>query len=62
MSFKTKKRVLEVSKHLIILLLLFVTFYPLVVMVFKSFKNVEQKMYEPFNLSFPLHLENYGVA
>lgn len=62
MSFKTKKRILEVSKHLIILLLLFVTFYPLVVMVFKSFKNVEQNMYEPFNLSFPLHLENYGVA
>lgn len=62
MSFTVKKRVLEVLKHLIILMLLFVTFCPLVIMVFQSFKNVEQNMYQPFNLSFPLHLENYGIA
>ena len=62
MSYQAKRKALEAMKHLVILLLLFVTFYPLVTMVLKSFKNVEQNMYQPFNLSFPLHLENYGIA
>lgn len=62
MRYQAKRKALEAMKHLVILLLLFVTFYPLVVMVLKSFKNVEQNMYQPFNLSFPLHPENYSIA
>lgn len=62
MSYLVKKRTIEALKHFVMLLLLFVKFYPLVVMVLKSFKNIEQNMYEPFNLSFPLHMENYGMA
>lgn len=62
MRYQAKRKTIEAIKHLIILLLLFLTFYPLVVMVLKSFKNVEQNMYQPFNLSFPLHLENYSIA
>lgn len=62
MSHVTKKRTMEVLKHLVILILLFITFYPLIIMVFKSFKNIEQNTYTPFSLSFPLHFENYGIA
>jgi ABC-type glycerol-3-phosphate transport system permease component len=31
-------------------------------MIFKSFKNMEQNLYSPFGLSFPLHFENYTYA
>lgn len=62
MSYVFRKKTFEAFKHLAVLLLLFITFYPLVVMVLKSFKNIEQNMYMPFNLSLPLHWENYSIA
>lgn len=62
MKYVFRRRLLEFTKHFVILLLLFFTFCPLIIMVFKSFKNMEQNTYEPFLLSFPLHLENYTVA
>lgn len=62
MQYRMKKKAVEFLKHAIIILLLAVTFCPLIVMVFKSFKNIEQNTYSPFVLSFPLHLENYTIA
>lgn len=62
MKYLIRKKTLEALKHLVVLVLLAITFYPLLVMVLKSFKNIEQNMYQPFNLSFPLHFENYSVA
>lgn len=62
MSHTLKQRALNAVMHLIIIVLLFITFFPLVVMVFKSFKNIEQNTYSPFGLSFPLHFENYSIA
>lgn len=62
MKYLFRRRLLEFTKHFVILLLLFFTFCPLIIMVFKSFKNMEQNTYEPFLLSFPLHWENYTVA
>lgn len=62
MKYIFKRHLLEFFKHFVILLLLFCTFAPLVIMIFKSFKNMSQNTYDPFFLSFPLHFENYALA
>ncbi|MGI6672018.1 MAG: carbohydrate ABC transporter permease [Christensenellales bacterium] len=57
-----KRRIFEFLKHFVIIILLIITFCPLVVMVIKSFKNMEQNMYTPFLPSWPIYPENYTIA
>lgn len=56
------KRFKEVTKHLLILGVLFFAFLPFYVMLLISFKDNRQFVQSPFTLSFPLHFENWGQA
>lgn len=49
----------EISKHGFIWLVLGFSFYPLLLMLIISFKNVEQFNLSPFTMTFPLHFENW---
>jgi ABC-type glycerol-3-phosphate transport system permease component len=55
-------RMTEFLKHIVAIFFLFCTLGPFVIMIFKSFKNAEQNLYVPFNLSFPFHFDNYSYA
>jgi len=48
--------------HAILVVIVLMTIYPLVSMIFKSFKSFDQSQHSPWGLSFPLHFENYAVA
>lgn len=52
----------EVPKHGILLLLLLLTFYPFVAMLFISGKDLGQFTQQPWTLSVPFHGENYAAA
>lgn len=55
-----KKRFHDVPYHAVLILLLVITFYPLLFMVFTSFKDNPQFFRTFWWPSFPLRTENYG--
>lgn len=62
---KLKNRKIPIAQLILIfwmLVFLACNFYPLVLMVFKSFKTPKQELYDPFSLTFPLNWENYSYA
>jgi len=52
----------DLPKHAILLLLLVLTFYPFVAMVFISGKDLGQFTTQTWGLSLPFHWENYAAA
>jgi ABC-type glycerol-3-phosphate transport system permease component len=48
--------------HLVLLVLLALTFYPVILMIFFSFKSNTQFFTQRYTLSFPLHVQNYAEA
>lgn len=59
---RVKKIVCQSVLHFVIILTLFLTLYPLVLLIFKSFKDIPQDQMDPFTLTFPLHFGNYRTA
>lgn len=55
-----KKKLHDVPYHVVLIALLVITFYPLVFMVFTSFKNNPQFFHTFWLPTVPLHAENYG--
>ncbi|MFB9278340.1 carbohydrate ABC transporter permease [Cohnella cellulosilytica] len=56
------KRNYEWLKHLFLILTCIMLFYPLILMVQISFKDVGQVIYEFFQIKPPFHFENYTKA
>lgn len=52
----------EIRKHAFIWLILAFAFYPLILMLFISFKDVTQFNLHPFLPTLPLHLENWATG
>ena len=53
---------LQWKSHLVLLVLLGLTFYPVVLLLLFSVKNNAQFFTQRFTISFPLYLENFTVA
>ena len=60
-----KKRKFSVSQavlHLVICILLFLSLYPIYMMLIKSVKTIDQEIHTGFKISFPFHFKNYSMA
>ncbi len=49
-------------KHLLLIIISFFLFFPFVMTLIISFKDMNQFSVNPFGITFPLHWENYQVA
>ncbi len=62
---KPKKFKISISQIILnigILILLFLSLYPIYMMLIKSVKTIDQEIHTGFRLTFPFHLENYSLA
>jgi len=58
-EMKDKAKILVI---VVLAILAVLTFYPFVIMLFISFKDISQFDHARFTLTFPLHWENYPIA
>jgi len=64
-SQKPKKFKLSVSQiilNVVICVLLFLSLYPIYMMLIKSVKTIDQEIHTGFKLTFPFYFENYSLA
>jgi ABC-type glycerol-3-phosphate transport system permease component len=59
MRHKTRQKLHETMKHLLICGVLIFAFFPLYIMFVISFKDNTQFVRAPFTITFPLHIENW---
>lgn len=60
-----KRRKFSISQavlHLVVCILLFLSLYPIYMMLIKSVKTIDQEIHTGFKLSFPFHFKNYSLA
>ncbi|MFB6366896.1 carbohydrate ABC transporter permease [Paenibacillus elgii] len=62
MAFRSKFSAAEVGKHLFLIVTCLFVFYPFLIMLQMSVKDVGQIIYGFFEIKPPFHLENYAVA
>ncbi|MFD0714812.1 carbohydrate ABC transporter permease [Paenibacillus sp. GCM10027626] len=62
MNVLSKRLTGQLMAQLTLWLLLLLTIYPFVSMVFKSFKSFDQDTHSPWWITFPFHFENYSLA
>lgn len=59
---KFKISVPQIILHIAILILLFLSLYPIFMMLIKSVKTIDQEIHTGFRLTFPFHWDNYSLA
>ncbi|MBQ8725890.1 MAG: carbohydrate ABC transporter permease [Clostridia bacterium] len=59
---KRKLSVAQVILHVVICVLLFLSLYPIYMMLIKSVKTIDQEIHTGFQISFPFHFQNYAMA
>ena len=52
----------QIISHIIIIILLFLSLYPLILMLIKSVKTIDQEIHHGFALTFPFNWSNYSLA
>ncbi|QTH43326.1 carbohydrate ABC transporter permease [Cohnella sp. LGH] len=52
----------QLGLHLVLWILLLLTVYPFISMIFKSLKNFNQDTHNPWGITLPFHFENYTLA
>ena len=52
----------QVISHIVIIILLFLSLYPLILMLIKSVKTIDQEIHHGFALTFPFNWSNYSLA
>lgn len=52
----------QFSIYVTLTVILLITLYPFLAMIFKSFKSFDQDTHSPWWITFPLHFENYSLA
>lgn len=52
----------QIVSNIIILILLFMSLYPIGLMLIKSVKTIDQEIHHGFALTFPFHWANYSLA
>ena len=52
----------QIISHIIIIILLFLSLYPLILMLIKSVKTIDQEIHHGFTLTFPFNWSNYSLA
>lgn len=57
-----KNSVGQIVSHIVILVLLFLSLYPLILMLIKSVKTIDQEIHHGFALTFPFNWSNYSLA
>lgn len=57
-----KNSVGQIVSHVVILVLLFLSLYPLILMLIKSVKTIDQEIHHGFALTFPFNWSNYSLA
>lgn len=57
-----KNSVGQIISHIVILILLFLSLYPLILMLIKSVKTIDQEIHHGFALTFPFNWSNYSLA
>lgn len=57
-----KNSVGQIVSHIVILVLLFLSLYPLILMLLKSVKTIDQEIHHGFALTFPFNWSNYSLA
>lgn len=57
-----KNSIGQIISHIVILILLFLSLYPLVLMLIKSVKTIDQEIHHGFALTFPFNWSNYSLA
>ena len=59
---KKKISVAQIMLHVVILILLFLSLYPIFMMLIKSVKTIDQEIHTGFSVTFPFHWANYSMA
>lgn len=57
-----KNSVGQIISHIVIIILLFLSLYPLILMLIKSVKTIDQEIHHGFALTFPFNWSNYSLA
>lgn len=57
-----KNSVGQIVSHIVILVLLFLSLYPLILMLIKSVKTIDQEIHHGFAMTFPFNWSNYSLA
>ena len=52
----------QIISHIVIIILLFLSLYPLILMLIKSVKTIDQEIHHGFALTFPFNWSNYSLA
>ena len=52
----------QIISHIIIIILLFLSLYPLILMLIKSVKTIDQEIHHGFAMTFPFNWSNYSLA
>lgn len=52
----------QIISHVVIIILLFLSLYPLILMLIKSVKTIDQEIHHGFALTFPFNWSNYSLA
>ena len=59
---KVKISIAQIILNVFIILLLFLSLYPIFIMLIKSVKTIDQEIHTGFSLTFPFHWDNYSLA
>ncbi len=59
---KIKISIAQIILNIFIILLLFLSLYPIFIMLIKSVKTIDQEIHTGFSLTFPFHWANYSLA
>jgi ABC-type glycerol-3-phosphate transport system permease component len=59
---KIKISIAQIILNVFIILLLFLSLYPIFIMLIKSVKTIDQEIHTGFSLTFPFHWANYSLA
>ncbi len=59
---KFKVSVPQIVLHVVICILLFLSLYPIFMMLIKSVKTIDQEIHTGFKLTVPFHWDNYSLA
>lgn len=57
-----KNSIGQIISHIVIIILLFLSLYPLILMLVKSVKTIDQEIHHGFALTFPFNWSNYSLA
>lgn len=52
----------QIISHIVIIILLFLSLYPLILMLIKSVKTIDQEIHHGFALTFPFNWSNYSLS